>query len=167
MSLRPLSEVVESPSGWDSTANYIGQSEFPGWYCVVTQTRDSDCLSRSNWRSALALLGGEGNNVVIHRFGHWACGWWEALAVLEGTPEYTKAVMLSERLDGYPVVDDDDFSACEHEEAEEVWRNCYNPHERIAYIRKHDNQFEFHSFADLMGCVRGKYFAGAPSELIQ
>jgi hypothetical protein len=50
--------------------------------------------------------------------------------------------------------------------AQETWRSCYNDAERIEYIRDHRDQFEFRTFADMLGCARGRYFAGYASELI-
>lgn len=79
--MRTLRAVVERPSAIDSYANYMGERPEPEWYCLLTQTRDSGCLERSNFAVALEQLGGEGENVTIERYGHWACGWWEALAV--------------------------------------------------------------------------------------
>ena len=80
--MKPLNQVLQRPSAFDSLANYTGETEFPGLYVVVCQNRDSDCLTRSNFRMALKRLGGESDSVVFHRFGHWACGWWEALCVM-------------------------------------------------------------------------------------
>lgn len=37
---------------------------------------------------------------------------------------------------------------------------------RIKYIREHESQFEFRNWRDMLGCVRGKYFAGIPCELL-
>jgi hypothetical protein len=65
-----------------------------------------------------------------------------------------------------PVVCDEDFSELETEEADQIWTNCYDTAERIAYIRAHRHHFEFRNFADLLGCVRGRYFSGYASELI-
>jgi hypothetical protein len=164
--MRTLNQVVKSPSGWDSLANYTGQSDFPGWFVLVTRNRDSDCLTESNFRSALKALGGESETVEVHRFGHWACGWWEALCVKEGSEQFTIAQDIAEKLEDYPVVDEDDWSELEHEEASRVWAECYNVKERVEYIRQHREQFEFHNFADLLGCARGLYFAGYASELL-
>lgn len=164
--MKPLSQVVKSPSALDSWANYTGQTQFDGWECLVTQKRDSDCLERSNFRSALKALGGEGDNVEIHRFGHWACGWWEALAVKVGTAQHTLAQSIADKLEDYPVVNESDYGDLESEEADQIWKDCYRPKERIEYIRKHREQFDFRSCADILGCVRGKYFAGYASELI-
>ena len=69
------------PSAFDSRSNYLGSEEGFDWFLVFSQNRDSDCLERSNFRSALRLLGGESDNVNVIRHGHWACGWIEYLIV--------------------------------------------------------------------------------------
>ena len=109
--------------------------------------------------------------VTVVRKSHWVVGWVEWIAIeADGTPESDKALEtaddIQESLKNYPVINDDHFSEVEQEEANEVWTNCYDAAERIKYIREHRNQFEFHDYADLIGCVRGKYFAGYASELI-
>lgn len=164
--LKPLKEIVSNPSGCDSLDNYIGAIPEPEWLCLLTRSRDSDCLTESNFRSALRELGGEGDNVSIDRFGHWACGWWEALSVRAGSPEHEKAKEIADSLEDYPVVDEDDFSELESETADQVWRDCYTDRDRVEYIREHDNQFEFRSYSDLLGCARGRYFSGYASELL-
>lgn len=164
--MKPLLEIVSRPSGFDSLSNYAGETEFGDFQSLLTQNRDSGCLIRSNFRSALNKLGGESENVIIHRFGHWACGWWESLAVKVGTPEYAIAEQIEARLEDYPVVDEDDFSELENDEANDIWRDCYSPNERVEYIRKHRSQFDFQGLADMIGCIRGKYFAGYASELL-
>lgn len=60
----------------------------------------------------------------------------------------------------------DCLSKIETEEADRVWRDCYDISERIAYIKHNRNQFDFDSFADMLGCVRGSYFKGCASELL-
>jgi hypothetical protein len=65
-----------------------------------------------------------------------------------------------------PVINEDHWSELEQEDANLTWRECYSPQDRIDYIRKHRSQFEFHDMADLLGCVRGEYFAGYASELL-
>jgi len=164
--LTPLKEIVTNPGGWDSLDNYIGEIPDPEWLCLLTRSRDSDCLTESNWHCALQELGGESDNVSIERFGHWACGWWEALSVRAGTEEHTKAKDIADRLESYPVLDEDEFSEREDEEAQRVWADCYTERDRVEYIRNHSGQFDFHNYADLLGCVRGKYFSGYAGELI-
>jgi len=164
--LTPLRDVVKNPSGWDSLDNYAGMIPEPEWLCVLTRNRDSDELTESNWRCALEQLGGESDNVTIDRFGHWGCGWWEALSVKAGSPQHRIAQEIQSSLSDYPVLDEEDFCNLEQEEADRVWRDCYNDRERIEYIREHRDWFTFHSFADLLGNARGKYFAGYASELL-
>ena len=98
--------------------------------------------------------------------GHWACGWYELLSVLANTPEHKIAADIESALADYPALDDSDFSEREREEAQSTWRDCYNDRDRVDYIRKHRDQFEFNNLADMLGCARGRYFAGYASELI-
>ena len=164
--MNTLQSIVANPSGWDSMDNYIGETDFNNLEVVLTRSRDSDLLTESNWDSALAMLGGESDNVIIHRFGHWACGWWEALCVKPDTEQYKIALDIESSLADYPVLDEEDWSAREIAEADKVWSECYNDHERVEYIRNHYGQFDFHSFADMLAVARGKYFTGYASELL-
>lgn len=148
------------------------------WLVAYTLTRDGDALARSNFRCFLKLLGGKGTEgvkgsqevvegVAIEEANHWACGWIQYLMIDPARADLVAiAEKALERLDGYPVLDEMDWSLEESEEAEQVWRNCYRERERLEYIRKHRSQFEFRGFSDLLGCVRGKYFAGYASELL-
>lgn len=154
--MRKLNEVMMNPSGWDSRANYAGSIPEDEWLTVLTHNRDSDCLAESNWESALAMLGGESDNVHIFRFGHWACGWIEYLAVKANTPAEAIGDSIQQKLDDYPVLDESDLSEREQAEADTIWRDCYGTKERIEYIRKFRNQFEFHDYRDLIACVRGQ-----------
>jgi hypothetical protein len=133
------------------------------------QNRDSDVTDRCNWDIQLARLDGildEEGSHEVHRFGHWACGWYELCFVKPGTKAAKLAQEMADALDEYPLLDEDEHSNYESKEADEVWKNCYNISDRIEYIRKFRNQFDFVSFADMLSCVRGNYFAGYPSELI-
>lgn len=158
----------------------VGSSAYWGdrgdWLIVLAVHRDSDALSRSNFEVAEQALkalpevkGWQGENgpVEIVRFNHWAVGWVDYLCVNpECKPAVTLAESMREKLEDYPVLDEEHYSQTEQTEADETWRNCYNERERVKYIREHRSQFEFHDLADLLGCVRGKYFAGYASELL-
>ena len=164
--MNTLATIVANPSGLDSMDNYMGETEFGALEVLMTRSRDSDLLTESNWDSALKSLGGESDNVVIHRFGHWACGWWEALCVKPGTEQYITAQNIESSLADYPVLDEDDWSERETAEADKVWLECYNGHERVEYIRHHYGQFDFRSFAEMLAVARGKYFIGYANELL-
>lgn len=152
---------------WTMPANYIGES-WPATYSAgVGQSRDSDALERSNFECMLKAIGGESETVTVVRESHWAVGWVEWIAIHQDDEKALRiAGEIVEGLEDYPVVNDDHFSELEEIDARETWANCYNPAERIDYIRRHRNQFEFRDFADMLGCVRGKYFAGYASELL-
>lgn len=161
-----LIEMFANPSGFDSSANYLGNIPDASLLVLVTRNRDSDILTESNFECALERLGGESDDVQVIRFGHWACGWWEALCVVEGSDKEVLAQKMHKDLDGYPVLDENDFSERESKEADRVWLECYNKKERVEYIREHRSQFEFRDVKDLIGCINGEYFAGYASELV-
>ena len=132
-----VNETINNPSGWDSSSNYMGQTEFNNFYTLITQNRDSNTVTRSNFISALEVLGGESENVEIHRFGHWACGWWELIAVKKGTKEFKKAEKIESDLADYPVVNEEHLSELEFNEASDYWASC-SIQERIDYCKEHD-----------------------------
>lgn len=154
--MKKLVEVFASPTGWDNMSNYMGEIPPDNLYVIMGRNRDSDILTESNWDCALEELGGESDSVVIHRFGHWACGWIEYLTVASGTPAHDKGAQIVKRLDDYPVLDEDDFSRREMDRANEVWKDCYSERERVQYLRENGGA-DFRSFSDLLQCVRGEY----------
>lgn len=156
-----------APSGFDTRGlNLPDRQEWLVHPCGTN--RDADVLTRSNWDVACAdllKLDPEGDDHEVHRFGHWACGWFEIVLVRPETLCATDAKQTEAALSDYPVLCDSHFSDAEQTEADAVWLNCYSVSQRIEYIRDHAEQFEFRSFADMLGCVRGNYFGGYASEL--
>jgi hypothetical protein len=115
----------------------------------------------------LRELGGESETVIVVRESHWAVGWVEWIAIHDDDkPALRIADELVAALSDYPVIDEDHWSELEQEDAQQVWANCYSDSERLAYVREYRSQFEFHDYADLIGCIRGRYFAGYASELL-
>jgi hypothetical protein len=163
---------------WSLPSCYAGASWDQYYSSGVGQSRDSKPLERANFDAMLKALGGEQTSdevddnhdnalVKVVRESHWAVGWVEWIAIHEtATDALDIANRFMEKLEDYPVIDEDLWSRYEDDEAQAVWKDCYRPKERIAYIRKHASQFEFRSFADMLGCIRGNYFAGYASELI-
>ena len=165
--LRENTKAVGDSAYWGDRGN---------WFIVAAVHRDSDALDRSNFSVSEAMLkdnpasaewSGEFQPYAIERFNHWAVGWIDYLLI---DPECKPLVELGEsiqaRIENYPVLDESHFSEIESQEANEIWQNCYNPRERVKYIRDNRSQFHFHDYRDLIGCVRGNYFAGYASELI-
>jgi len=117
--------------------DYIGAT-FYGMASVVGQSRDSGALERSNFRVALATLersiapadldaymeshDGE-EPFFATRAHHWAVGWVETLYVALDAPASVldAAEKILERLESYPVLDEDDFGEEEYREASEYW----------------------------------------------
>lgn len=148
--------------------------EHGDWGFVVAQSRDSDNLAKSNFRTALAeLYNGESEDVVIERSQHWSCGWFEYIAVRPGTNAYGKALEILERLSQYPVLDDSDLWELEQEQSKEVWENCYDLEERKRFIRERaDTTYGECSFGNFRAALRGDFsalckFADDTSELAE
>lgn len=156
---------------WTLPKCYVG-AEWPDYYSFLGRSRDSDALERANFDAGLKAIGGEQSKndlplVKVVRESHWAVGWVEWIAIHESATEALKlADKIKTEMEDYPVVDEFLFSEYETEEADEVWRECFRPKERLEYIRKHRSQFEFHNLQDLIGCVRGVFFTGDASELL-
>jgi hypothetical protein len=152
---------------WTRPENYAGAT-WEGYYSAgVGQSRDSDDIEESNFAAMWKALQAVNSEAEIIRESHWAVGWVEWIAIPPSdTAGLTVANELKGKLEDYPILDDDDVSEREMNTANTVWKDCYSAKDRIAYMREHRNQFEFQSFADLLGCARGSYFAGYASELI-
>ena len=111
------------PTGCDPAG--LGLDDRQDWLVApVTRNRDSEVTARSNFRVVLKDLGGEGDNVEIARFGHWACGWFEVLLVRPGTEAADKADDWAGALESYPIACESDHSELEWEEKSRYWEHC-------------------------------------------
>lgn len=112
------------PTQFDS---HIELKDREDWLVLdLGQTRDSNCLSYSNFEAAQKILGDKipGNkeyceHVEVHRFGHWGPGWFEIILIHPSLEAIGQEI--EDRLEDYPVLDEEDFSAREHEEECESW----------------------------------------------
>jgi len=154
------------PTQFDS--HYYVENREDWFIAPLTHNRDSDILTESNWDVFFKLMGKENEDTFeIHRFGHWGPGWFEIILINPANKALVKIGEDTESsLADYPILDEMDFSERENEEAGRIWADCYDTKGRIEYIREHRSQFDFRNMADLVGCVRGNYFAGYASELI-
>lgn len=118
--MRYLTETV-----WTHPDSYAGFSP-DGDYCILSRHRDSDLLDESNWQEACKRFnaeawdnGAEGYDsrpLVYHwRAGHCLVGWVEYLMVRQDAPAdlLARAESMLKALDGYPILNEDDF--CERE----------------------------------------------------
>ena len=152
---------------WTMPDSYFGAT-WPDYFSSgIGQSRDSGALERSNFACMLRALGGESETVLVISESHWAVGWVEWIAIHESDSKSLKTSdEIKAALADYPIINEEHFCETETEDANETWANCFSDAERLAYIRKHRSQFEFRDMADLIGCVRGRYFAGYASELL-
>ena len=89
----------------------------------VSITRDTPEADTSNFYTALDMLGGESNTVELHRFVHWGPGWYEIIIVHPDSPQAKIAHDIARSLEDYPLLDEEDHSRREHEDAIESWSN--------------------------------------------
>lgn len=107
-------------SSFDSIDNYVG--EIIEGYIVVTQNRDSDTLTRSNWAVAQELV----PEAQVYSFSHWLCGWVEHLVVSTGASDdvLVRAAKIVKDIQAYPILSDEHFSNLEYTEANEYWNKA-------------------------------------------
>jgi len=112
-----------SPTEFDRAGAFLPDRQ--EWLVLpVSQNRDSGPLDQSNFAKALEILGGESEDVEIHRFGHWGPGWFEIIIVNPGNAELVKQAEDIERsLENYPVLNDEDYSRREWECFQESWES--------------------------------------------
>jgi hypothetical protein len=105
---------------WTRPNNYLGET-WEGYYVFLSQNRDSDALTRSNFICALEQIGG---NVAVSHERHWACGWIETILIpQENTQALAVAQQILNKLEDYPVLNEDHYSELEYEEQDyEEWR---------------------------------------------
>lgn len=123
---REIARKVAQETGWDVDEYAAGR----GWTAVgvgpVGRSRDSDALETSNFRTAQALLDDAGARYATVHFGHWAVGWVDEIAYDAGDPATVAAVAsIRARLDEYPVLDEEDYSAQEWADNHPDGRHCY------------------------------------------
>jgi hypothetical protein len=107
------------PSPWDRTgSSFSALAERLEWYVLpCTITRDSEALDLSNWHAAMdrmEAIDPDGEAWEVHRFNHWAVGWFEILLVKPRSILEREAFRIEEELEAYPVLDEDDYSEREH-----------------------------------------------------
>lgn len=166
---------------WTLPDSYAG-AWWPEHYVFLGQHRDSDALTRSNFRTALEKLGGERvewveelgkdiDMVIVVRESHWAVGRVEWIGIHESNVEGIRlAEEMESEIEQYPCLDESDYSELEDEECAETWTNCYDATERLRYFREHS--YHATSISDLLKAIRGGewYYAAnmlnCPSDLL-
>ena len=104
---------------WTRPNNYLGQT-WEGYYVFLSQTRDSDALTRSNFECGLKQVG---SGIAVSHERHWACGWIETILIPK---ENTEALKIADdilwSLADYPVLDEEHYSQLEYEDNPEMYQ---------------------------------------------
>jgi hypothetical protein len=96
--------------------------------------RDSDILSQSNWAAVHTMIAAAGLTESFPEYtsNHWAVGWVTALCIKLttesgelNTPALDFWAAILERLENYPILDDDHFSNLEYEDLIQTIESCY------------------------------------------
>lgn len=133
--------------------NDYGGMHFDDYWTVYSVHRDSDAVSRSNFRSILRALGFPNPNaapnvsrddentdpVVVTRAGHWAVGWIDTIRIRRDAPDaiLQEADKMIGALADYSVVSDEDLSDLEWTEACAYWESM-SVRERVSYLQDAD-----------------------------
>lgn len=133
---------------WERPQYYGGFSP-DGDFVILSRYRDSNPLDESNWAVACETLKAkpfdgefDADPETLPAVYHWRAGsdltgWVEYLMVSRYAPDAVKdaAGELVAALEGYPVLDDMDFSRREQEAADSLWEGL-SIRERIDYCRQ-------------------------------
>jgi hypothetical protein len=134
-----MTDRREPLEDWKCPAHYFG-AQWDGWKVApVGQSRDSDSVERSNFRTIVERLeqvedddtedfiksgGDEASDFccghIVVRERHFLVGWVEWIAV---SPHAKRSIEICldarDELEGHPVLDEDDLESLEAEEAGE------------------------------------------------
>lgn len=121
-----------SPTEYDRRG--LGLPDRGEWLVLpVILTRDSGPFEQSNFTAAMAMLGGESETLERHEFNHWACGWF-AILLLDPS-RVAEGEALEERLERYPVLNEDDLYERERAEYDLSWSQ-YGEREFACQLQK-------------------------------
>jgi hypothetical protein len=122
-----------APTPFDAKGAFLDADRMDWIVGPCSQTRDSDALDRSNFETLQKLLDDQGVEYEVHRFGHWGPGWIEIVLVHpDGTDHIDE---IRRRLDDYPILDENDHSEREWNDAIETWE-CLNIRDRVDAIKR-------------------------------
>jgi hypothetical protein len=129
---------------WETPKYYLGK-EWDGHFELIGRHRDSNLLDVSNWFSAIEMLKAKGfqeeKDYFIARASHFLVGWVETIMIPQDSPAVALGEEIEERLETYPILNEDDFSQRELEqeledaaeaEKERIWQEELAREEMLA-----------------------------------
>lgn len=123
--MKTIQEIIDNGS-WQRPNSYMGPDHENTFSIGVGQTRDSDNMAKSNFVTALEILGGESKHVEIIRDSHWGCGWVEHIRVNKNAPQkiLEAACQIVNALEDYPLLDNCNYFEMKNDEIQEYSRDC-------------------------------------------
>jgi len=121
------------PTKFDTAGLNADENDISDFLVVLGRNRDSSILEETNFEAALEMLGGESETVQIHRFGHWACGWFELLLIAPSLE--AQGLEIERKIDSYPLLAEDAYYENCRTERDKYWSNC-SLRERVAMCRE-------------------------------
>lgn len=148
---------------WERASNYCGP-DYSNYYIVLGCSRDSDILTTSNYEYARDLLE-DRRGVTVLSFSHWACGFFDFLAVDKNRASADTLKACDEivgALKDYPVLDDDHYHENIREEIDATIHNLsnYELTELADFIGFKNDAEELRDFAAYM-VEASEYYYGA------
>jgi hypothetical protein len=126
--------IPENLNRWKLPDSYFGE-HWNNYFVFLGQHRESSLLDESNFEVAYSRLQAlekklekEGIEVPENSFqivseSHWAVGWVEWIAISEDAIEFLKlADKIQEKIEIYPVLDEEHLSEKEMNVANEIWK---------------------------------------------
>jgi hypothetical protein len=111
------SMMLPELKGSSAAESFMYWGERKGWLYALSQHRDSEALTRSNWRVIVPqMLAEYPEDAAVEQFHDAMVGWTEHLLVRPGTPAAAAAEKWHEKLENYPIANEEDFSALEWDE---------------------------------------------------
>jgi len=118
--LKQQKNLITKMPKWDGSY-YIGP-RYDDYYIIVGHSRDSKILEESNYQTIKEYLSKNLINFIEVSFNHWAVGWIECLMIQEDNIKDIEFINdeILDKLEDYPVFDEEDFYIREYEEATEI-----------------------------------------------
>jgi len=137
-SCKYLDEAAKLVSNWKKFESFgwsrHNEEGIDNYFIYYTHTRDSKLVEESNHKSIVKMMeetktmpftNEEEGDYDIESHNHWGCGWIEGVVVRvyqdyskrdKVTPAFAQIVDIINSLDEYPLLDEDDYIAMEHEQ---------------------------------------------------
>ena len=110
-------------SNFDNFAMF-NRDKFNGYGIVYLKNRDSGPLEESNYAVVLNELAGLAGWEYFSA-GHWGVGYVDGFAVIYNSPAWAKIIELLDRMNDYPILDEDDFNQREFGNYRETVESYY------------------------------------------